>query len=417
MSRTRILIGLVIVAVLAGLGYVGYQKYLAPAQGAPTPTRHASLSTTPEAPSVVSAEGKIVPARDATLAFRMAGRVEKISVKEGEAVKEGDVLIQLESADVRAGVAQAQAAVAQAEAAVALAQAQLDQITAGPRPEEIAAAEAQAKAASNAVGQAVAQRDQVAKGATDDAIAAAEAQLAQALVQRKEAEDAYQRLMDSKIHGWMEEQAILRVNAANEAVAAAQAALDQLKSGASPELVQAYNSAIGVASQQRKAAEAQLALLQAGATKAQVDAAMAQVDQAKAGLEAAKAALAAAQAQLDQATLKAPFAGTIVSLSTEVGEVVTPGAPVLVLVDESKWRMKTNDLSETDVVLVRPGQSATATLDAFGDQTFHGVVTEIASIAETNRGNTTYAVTIDLDPTDAPLRWGMTAFADIDVGP
>jgi multidrug efflux pump subunit AcrA (membrane-fusion protein) len=417
MSRTRILIGLVIVAVLAGLGYVGYQKYLAPAQGAPTPTSNASLSTTPEAPSVVSAEGKIVPARDATLAFRMAGRVEKISVKEGEAVKEGAVLIQLESADVRAGVAQAQAAVAQAEAAVALAQAQLDQITAGPRPEEIAAAEAQAKAASNAVGQAVAQRDQVAKGATDDAIAAAEAQLAQAQVQRKEAEDAYQRLMDSKIHGWMEEQAILRVNAANEAVAAAQAALDQLKSGASPELVQAYNSAIGVASQQRKAAEAQLALLQAGATKAQVDAAMAQVDQAKAGLEAAQAALAAAQAQLDQATLKAPFAGTIVSLSTEVGEVVTPGAPVLVLVDEAKWRMKTNDLSETDVVLVRLGQSATATLDAFGDQTFHGVVTEIASIAETNRGNTTYAVTIDLDPTDAPLRWGMTAFVDIDVKP
>ncbi|OGO45814.1 MAG: hypothetical protein A2W37_11670 [Chloroflexi bacterium RBG_16_63_12] len=417
MSRTRILIGLIIVAVLAGLGYVGYQKYLAPAQGAPTPTGNASLSTTPEAPSVVSAEGKIVPARDATLAFRMAGRVEKISVKEGEAVKEGDVLIQLESADVQAGVAQAQAAVAQAEAAVALAQAQLDQITAGPRPEEIAAAEAQAKAASNAVGQAVAQRDQVAKGATDDAIAAVEAQLAQAQVQRKEAEDAYQRLMDSKIHGWMEEQAILRVNAANEAVAAAQAALDQLKSGASPELVQAYNSAIGVASQQRKAAEAQLALLQAGATKAQVDAAMAQVDQAKAGLEAAKAALAAAQAQLDQATLKAPFAGTIVSLSTEVGEVVTPGAPVLVLVDESKWRMQTNDLSETDVVLVRPGQSVTATLDAFGDQTFHGVVTEIASIAETNRGNTTYAVTIDLDPTDAPLRWGMTAFVDIDVRP
>ena len=417
MSRTRILIGLIIVAVLAGLGYVGYQKYLAPTQGAPTPTSNASLSTTPEAPSVVSAEGKIVPARDATLAFRMAGRVEKISVKEGEAVKEGDVLIQLESADVQAGVAQAQAAVAQAEAAVALAQAQLDQITAGPRPEEIAAAEAQAKAASNAVGQAVAQRDQVAKGATDDAIAAAEAQLAQAQVQRKEAEDAYQRLMDSKIHGWMEEQAILRVNAANEAVAAAQAALDQLKSGASPELVQAYNSAIGVASQQRKAAEAQLALLQAGATKAQVDAAMAQVDQAKAGLEAAKAALAAAQAQLDQATLKAPFAGTIVSLSTEVGEVVTPGAPVLVLVDESKWRMMTNDLSETDVVLVRPGQSATATLDAFGDQTFHGVVTEIASIAETNRGNTTYAVTMDLDPTDAPLRWGMTAFVDIDVKP
>jgi RND family efflux transporter MFP subunit len=207
------------------------------------------------------------------------------------------------------------------------------------------------------------------------------------------------------------------VNAANEAVAAAQAAVDQIKSGASPETVQAYNSAIGVAAQQRKAAEAQLALLNAGATKAQIDAAQAQVDQAKAGLEAAQAALASAQAQLDQATLKAPFAGVIVHLTTEVGEVVTPGVPVLVLVDESKWRMQTNDLSETDVVLVRPGQSATVTLDAFGGRTFHGVVAEVASIAETNRGNTTYAVTLDLDPTDAPLRWGMTAFVDIDVRP
>jgi multidrug efflux pump subunit AcrA (membrane-fusion protein) len=68
-------------------------------------------------------------------------------------------------------------------------------------------------------------------------------------------------------------------------------------------------------------------------------------------------------------------------------------------------------------VLVRPGQPATVTLDAFGDRTFQGVVTEVASIAETNRGNTTYAVTIDLDPTDAPLRWGMTAFVDLQVKP
>jgi HlyD family secretion protein len=415
MTRSRIAISLIAVLALAGLGYMGYQKYLAPVP--PTPTSSASLSTTPEVPGVVSAEGKIVPARDATLAFRMAGRVEKIAVTEGEAVKAGDVLIELESADLRAGVAQAQAAVAQAQAAVALAQAQLDQITAGPRPEEIAAAEAQVKAATNAVGEAVAQRDQVAKGPTSDTLAAAEAQLAQTQVQRKEAEDAYQRLKDSKIHGWMEEQAILRVNAANEAVAAAQAAVDQIKSGASPEMVQAYNSAIGVASQQRKAAEEQLALLKAGATQAQNDAAQAQVDQAKAGLEAAKAALAAAQAQLDQAALKAPFAGIVVNLTTEVGEIVTPGAPALVLVDASKWRMKTNDLSETDVVLVRPGQPATVTLDAFGDQTFQGVVTEVASIAETNRGNTTYAVTIDLDSTDAPLRWGMTAFVDIKVKP
>lgn len=56
-------------------------------------------------------------------------------------------------------------------------------------------------------------------------------------------------------------------------------------------------------------------------------------------------------------------------------------------------------------------------LDAFKGQTFNGVVTEISSVAETNRGNTTYAVTIDLDQTEVALRWGMTAFADIEVRP
>jgi multidrug efflux pump subunit AcrA (membrane-fusion protein) len=415
MNRSRILIGLFIVLALSGLGYWSYQNYLAPAP--PTPTSSAPVSAEKESPTVVTAEGKIVPARDATLAFRIAGRVEKISAKEGEAVTAGDVLVQLESDDLRAGMAQAAAAVSQAKAAVTLAQAQLDQLLAGPRPEEIAVAEAQAKAASAAVGQAVSQRDEVAKGPTDDVIAAAEAQLAQALARQKEAQIAYDRVVQAQIWGWTEEQARFQLNAANEAVAAAQAALEQAKAGASPQLVQAYNGAISVAANQRKAAEAQLALLKAGATQAQMDAARAQVDQAEAGLEAAQAALAAAQAQLAQATLTAPFDGVIVGLDIEVGEVVAPGAPVLALVDESRWRVRTNDLSETDVVLVRPGQIATVTLDAFGDRAFRGVVAEIASIAETNRGNTTYAVMIDLDPTDAPLRWGMTAFVDISVEP
>jgi multidrug resistance efflux pump len=300
---------------------------------------------------------------------------------------------------------------------VALAQANLDQLRAGPRPEEIAAAEAQVKAAQSAVGQAAAQRDEIAKGATTDSLAAAEAQLAQARAQQKEAQNAYDQLIEHKIYGWTEEQARFRLDAANQAATAAQAALDQLKAGASEQAVRAYNSAVGVTVYQRDAAQAQLELLKAGATEAQLDAARAQVSQAQAALAAAQASLAAAQAQLAQATLTAPFDGTLVSLNIEVGEVVAPSAPVLVLADTARWQMQTNDLSETDVVLVRPGQAATVTLDALRDQTFSGVVAEIASVAETNRGSTTYAVTIDLDSTDALLRWGMTAFVDIQVGP
>ncbi len=57
------------------------------------------------------------------------------------------------------------------------------------------------------------------------------------------------------------------------------------------------------------------------------------------------------------------------------------------------------------------------TLDAFSGQSFAGTVTEIAQVAETNRGNVTYAVTVELPPASAALRWGMTAFVDIDVSP
>jgi multidrug efflux pump subunit AcrA (membrane-fusion protein) len=66
-------------------------------------------------------------------------------------------------------------------------------------------------------------------------------------------------------------------------------------------------------------------------------------------------------------------------------------------------------------LLVRLGQPASVTLDAFSGQSFAGTVAEIAQAAETNRGNVTYAVTVELAPVSAPLRAGMTAFVDINV--
>lgn len=402
MNRSRLLIGAVVVLILTVLGYAGYRSFLAPGPATPGQTPSPSGS---ESPTIVSAEGKIVPLRNATLAFRMAGRIQRIIVNEGDTVRAGQALIQLQAKDL-------QAAVDQAQAAVALARAQLDQVAAGARPEEIAAAEAAYKAAQSGVGQAVAQRNQVANPPTADTVAAAEANLAQAQAQQKELQIAYDQIIQNikYLAGPTEEKTRFQLNAANQAVAAAQAALDQVKLGTSQQTVQAYNSAVGVAAYQRDAAKAQLELLKAGASQTQIAAARAQLDEAQALFEAA-------QAQLSQATLRAPFSGTIVSVPIEIGEVVAPGMPALILANTAHWRMQTNDLSETDVVLVSVGQKAAVTLDAFVGQTFNGKVIEIASVSETNRGNVTYAVTIDLDPTTEPLRWGMTAFADIQVGP
>jgi multidrug resistance efflux pump len=396
---------------------------------------------------LVSAEGVLVPAREAALAFRLAERVAEVLVAEGDHVTAGQPLIRLEHTDLDSAVAQAQAGVAQAEAtvlqaqaavdqaaaAVAVAEAQLAQVQAGARPEEIAAAEAQVKAAQSAVGQSVAQRNEVTSAPEADRVQAAQAQLAQAQATQKELQIAYDQIIENikYLAGPTEEKARFQLNAANQAVTAAQAALDQVNAGASDATIQAYSSAVGVTAFQRDAAVAQLDLLKAGASVEQIAVGQALVQQAQAAQAAAEAALkvaqaaqavaqaglSAAQTQLDQTTLAAPFAGTVVGLDLEVGELAAPGVPVLRLADLDHWQMQTSDLAETDVVLVRPGQAATITLDALAGVELAGTVTEISDVAETNRGNVTYAVTVALDPAQAPLRWGMTAFADIHVGP
>ena len=302
MRANRLLAGVVFVGVLAVLGYAGYLRYLGP-EIEPTPTALDPLAPTDEGPSIVSAEGVILPAREVGVAFRVSGRVAEILVEEGQRVETGEVLARLESAH-------AEAAVAQAESGLDLAQAQRAQALAGARPEEIAILEAQLDASP-----------------TDD---------------------------------------------------------------------------------QRRVVEAQLDLARAGPTEEQVAVADAVVRQAEAALDAARTALA-------DLTLEAPFDWTVVELELEVGEVTVPGAPAVLLGDLAHWSMVTNDLAETVVVNLRPGQRARVTVDAFPGGAFAATVREIALLAETNRGNVTYAVTMDLEPTQALLRWGMTAFVDIQV--
>jgi hypothetical protein len=59
------------------------------------------------------------------------------------------------------------------------------------------------------------------------------------------------------------------------------------------------------------------------------------------------------------------------------------------------------------------GDAAEVRIDAIENETLSGTVTEIASVSTLTRGDVTYAVTIQLDANSLPLRWGMTAFVDI----
>jgi len=446
----RIIIVIVVLAILAVVGYFGYQQFLAPVEETPTP--EIDLSAQANLPQVVSAEGFVIPAQKSELSFQVGGQVVEIPVAEGDLVGEGQGLIRLDNTDQQKAVEQAEAGVTQAEAALISAQAALDQAMAGPTDEAIAQAEAavqtakarlaQVKAgptdeaiaqAEAAVRRAQAQLGQILAGARPEDIEAAAAEMltAQALVRQAQAaydEIAWAGDVGETPQAVALEQATLAFEAARaryegvlngatpEEVAVAQAGVDEARAALEATKAGPTSEAIAVAEAGVAETEAALAAVLAGATEEEIAIAEAGVNQAEAGLTSAKAALAIAQNALEDYELKAPFAGSVARIITEQGEFVSPGVPVVSLSDSSTWYVETDDLTEIDIVQVAVGQPVRVTIDAIPDREFNGVVTDVAPRSEIKRGDVTYTVTIMLtDVEDAPLRWGLTAFVDINV--
>ena len=81
----------------------------------------------------------------------------------------------------------------------------------------------------------------------------------------------------------------------------------------------------------------------------------------------------------------------------------------MALADFSSWVVKTDSLTELEVVNVSEGQSVQVILDALPDTVLKGTVTNINERFEEKRGDITYTVTVQLDETDPLMRWGMTA--------
>lgn len=453
----RTLLGLVSVIVLSGAGYLAYERWLAPV---PEPAQAPVVNeiAVDTGVDVVSAEARLVPAEAVSLALSAGGRVTAVFVAAGDSVDAGDLLVQLDDAAAQAAVDQAEAALAQADAGidaaraqltvaqravgtartgVAAAEAALALAEAPPRPEEIAALQGSVSAANSAISQAAARRDGLSSGATDAQRQAAEAQLAAAIAEEAVIQDQYDEINRNGIGGPVEEQTRLALAAAQANVSAARAALADVNAGATDADRRGASAAVGVSVAQRDAAAAQLALLEAGpraeqvqiaavevdratAVVAQAEAAVLQAEAAVAQAEAARsqaaAGLNAARAALERLVLRAPAAGIVAAVDLTVGDVVAPAVPVITIADLERWQVETTDLTELDVVAVAVGMPVSVRLDALPDNEVAGRVSDIARTAGLSRGDVTYAVTIDLlDTAGLPLRWGMTAFVDIDV--
>jgi HlyD family secretion protein len=348
--------------------------------------------------------------------MKTSGEVVEVLVEEGDTVEAGQLLVRLDSTDFELAVAEAQAALTSAEAELAAK-------SAGPRPEDVAATEAQLEAALGGLAQAAAQRDDIAGGPSAPQVAAAQAQLAQAIAdynlavnQHEKTLTCYTRENDDGENericpalGPIEERARAQVEATQQQIAAAQAALDLLYSGADRELLRAANAGVAASAAQREAMQAHLDLLLAGASTEEITAVRAKVTQAQVGLETAKAALGYTE-------VRAPFAGTVTSVMVEVGNTTRPGQVAVVLATLDELQARTTDLTELDIVHVSVGQPVIVTADGVPGTEFKGVISDISLRGEESRGQVVYPVTVDLiDLGGVPLRWGMTAWVEFGV--
>jgi len=403
----------------------------------------------------VTAEGRLEPVSFAQLSFLTGGQVAEVLVREGLTVKQGDVLARLQNREaLQAQLAQAQQAVLEAEQALqslrdnaALLKAQTERELAQTQDElekaerrlksvaqpdisfyedelrkaQDALATAQENAQITSIGdletslQAARDRLQTATNIYNDAQKSQAdcegceyvfAAAAGGFVKLEEARKEFVKAADAvKV---LE----LRLAQARRSDAQTLADLQKRVDEAKANLADAKNpSSQKVALAQAEVdllkarladAQRRLRKLQAGPDPDQLAAAEARVATAKANLEAARAAL-------DNTELRAPIAGTVSRIDLKVGEQVSPGVPVVTLAEFGQWVVKTNNLTEIEVVRIQEGQTAEVVLDALPDVTLKGKVTRIASVFVESRGDITYTVTVTLDQADPRARWGMTA--------
>jgi membrane fusion protein (multidrug efflux system) len=342
---------------------------------------------------------------------RMAGKVAEVKVAVGDQVKEGDVLFNLDTDQIKAQVAQAQAA-------LDVAKAQLDKVAGGARSQEIAGAQAlvdQAQAGYNAT---VAGRD-----------------AAQSLL--NSAQDNYNKLLDQ-----------LAQYKNSNGDYDMQGALNNLNTLLAKGTIKDSQYTVAVQGiQQGFASKAQLEaqILQ---LKGQIKSANSQIDASKANVNGAndKLSLAtagasdkdlavlqnqvkAAQATFDVANLslsfagvKAPASGTVVQVNVHNGDMVAAGQTGVAIVDMSKLQVSAYVL-ENDLERVKNGQTVDLSIDAFPGKKFSGKVKQVGlatgsvfNLFSTDNSSGNYTkvsqrvpVTIDFDYSGNPVIPGMSA--------
>lgn len=319
---------------------------------------------TSDAPREVIAVSGRIESDDAVVAAKTAGRIREITVREGDQVKAGQVVAILDDDQLNARVAQAESNVAQAEAKVQSARRQIAVLQAQLEQSRLGVSQARTDAEGR-VSQA-----QAFVASAEASLARAQADYKQARVDAERfttladqgdapAREGEQARTNAEAHRAIVEAARKQVEAARGALVAAKANLD--------------NPAIRAA--------------QSAAVEQQIVQAQADIQSAQAEADRMRAELQEARADRSDLQIVAPFEGTVATRSAEPGEVVTPGTPLLTVVNLGQVYLRAF-IPEGEIGRVRAGQSARVYLDSNPQQPLEAVVARIDPQASFTPENT-----------------------------
>ena len=290
----------------------------------------------------LTAAGYVVADRQSVLATKFTGRLAKLNVAEAEFVKKGDIVAELDHAELDATIAQAEAEVAEAVAEV-------ERLT---------------KLADQA----------------DAELAAAQSPLQTLEAENKQYEillaDAKRRLeRDEKL-------------ATSRAVGLSE--VDDRRTE-----VLGMEAKIAWTQQRRHEAERQIAVAETQAAVAR-----AAVGSAEARQRTAAARVKVLESQREESFIRSPFDGMVTEKAAEVGEIVAPisiggsmaRGSIVTIADWDSLQAEV-DVAEAQLERVKPGQRAAITVDAIPGKVFPGKVRRILPRAD--RSKATVKVRVD----------------------
>lgn len=397
----RWLLGFLLIGLMLGGGLIAFRQWVVLPRQAQQNRLPSAQVQRMNLTLTVSANGTVAAERSINISPKNAGVLKRLLVKEGDVVKQGQIIAYMDDSNYKGQLLQAQGNLAQVEAA-------FRKSVEGNRSQEITRSIAELE-------QAEASLQELVNGNRPEDIAQAQARLRNSQAALSQAEDDFKRNQSLYKEGALSRSDLnLKRKALDQAqadVLERQQALKSQRIGTRPEKI-AQQAAIV------KQKQAALSLQRAGNRTADIDSARAQVLSSRGALETI-------QTNISDTVLRAPFDGLITQKFSDPGAFVTPttagstvsGAASNSIVTLASVNQVVANIAEANIAQIHLGQNVKLKVDAFPGKTFPGRVSQIAAEATVQQNVTSFKVHVTLlSEARRLLRSGMNVEAEFQIG-